>query len=243
MHYFFNKLSVSIVMIFRLLFLLIFISVSSYGAIEQNLPNTQNTDEITPKELLSLLPDDKLLGDPKAPILMIEYASLTCYHCSLFHKKVFPKIKEKYIDTGKMLYVFRHFPLDYRGLKAAMLSHCYEKQEDYFNFNKAVFNAIDSWNYYNFSDLTVLQRIASLSNLKQDAFNQCINDKKMMDKIINDKLLAIDKLGITATPIFIIKLNDDKYYVENSKIKHEGYKELKYFTNVINELYGKAIVK
>lgn len=94
MHKFFNKLSISIVMIFRLLFLLIFISVSSYAAIEQNLPNTQKTDEITSKELLSLLPDDKLLGDPKAPILMIEYASLTCYHCSLFIRKFFLKSKK-----------------------------------------------------------------------------------------------------------------------------------------------------
>lgn len=106
-----------------------------------------------------------------------------------------------------------------------------------------MFNAIDSWNYSNFSDLTILQKIAALSNLKQDAFNQCINDKKMMDKIINDKSLAINKLDITATPIFFIKLNDDKSYVDHSKIKHEGYRELEYFANVIDELYGKAIVK
>jgi protein-disulfide isomerase len=63
-----------------------------------------------------------------------------------------------------MLYIFRHFPLDYSGLKAAMLSYCYEKEEDYLNFNKAVFNSIDSWNYSDLSDLTVLQRIAALSN-------------------------------------------------------------------------------
>ncbi|MDE5067417.1 DsbA family protein [Wolbachia endosymbiont of Drosophila leontia] len=234
-------------MIFRLLFLLIFISVNSYAVVKQDLSDNQyiqkKPNEITSNELLSPLPNDKLLGDPKAPILMIEYASLTCYHCSLFHRNVFPKIKEKYIDTGKMLYIFRHFPLDYRGLKAAMLSHCYEKQEDYFNFNKAVFNSIDSWDYYNLSDLTLLQRIAALSNLKQDAFNQCINDKKIMDKIVNDKSLAINKLGITATPIFFIKLNDDKSYIEHNKVKHGGYKELKYFTNVIDKLYGKAIVK
>lgn len=242
--YFFSKLSVCIVMIFRLLFLLILMSVNSYAVVKSSNQYIQKKpNEITSNELLSPLPDDKLLGDPKAPILMIEYASLTCYHCSLFHRNVFPKIKEKYIDTGKMLYIFRHFPLDYRGLKAAMLSHCYEKQEDYFNFNKAVFNSIDSWNYYNLSDLTLLQRIAALSNLKQDAFNQCINDKKIMDKIINDKSLAINKLGITATPIFFIKLNDGKSYIEHNKVKHEGYKELKYFTNVIDELYGKAIVK
>ncbi|NSM56205.1 DsbA family protein [Wolbachia endosymbiont of Atemnus politus] len=230
-------------MIFRLLLLLIFISVSSYAVVKHDLSNTQKTDEITPKELLSPLSDDKLLGDPKAPILMIEYASLTCYHCSLFHKEVFPKIKERYIDTGKMLYVFRHFPMDYRGLKAAMLSYCYEKEEDYFNFNKAVFNSIDSWNYYNLSDLTVLQKVAALSNLKQDTFNQCIDDKKVMDKVINDKSLAINKLSITGTPIFFIKPNNNKSYVEHNKIKHEGYKTLKYLTNVIDELYEKAIVK
>ncbi|WP_395463332.1 thioredoxin domain-containing protein [Wolbachia endosymbiont of Cantharis cryptica] len=225
--------------------LLIFISVDSYAVVKEDLSNNQHsqkTDEITPRELLSPLPDDKLLGDPKAPILMIEYASLTCYHCSLFHKKVFPEIKKKYIDTGKMLYIFRHFPLDYRGLKAAMLSYCYEKEEDYFNFNKAVFNSIDSWNYSNLSDLTVLQRVAALSNLKQETFNQCIDEEKnkeVFNKIINDKSLAINKLGIMATPIFFIKLNNDKPYAEYNKIKHEGYRTLEYFTNVIDELYEK----
>ncbi len=233
-------------MIFRLLFLLVFISVNSYAVIKQDLSNNQyiqKINEITPKELLSPLPDDKLLGDSKAPILMIEYASLTCYHCSLFHREVFPEIKKKYIDTGKMLYIFRHFPLDYRGLKAAMLSCCYEKQEDYFNFNKAVFNSIDSWNYSNLSDLTVLQKVAALSNLKQDTFNRCINDKEVMDKIINDKSLAINKLGVMATPIFFIKLNNDRSYIEPNKIRHEGYKAQEYFTNVIDRLYEKAIVK
>ncbi|MDM8335226.1 thioredoxin domain-containing protein [Wolbachia pipientis] len=234
-------------MTFRLLLLLIFISFNSYAVVEQDSSNnqyTQKIDEITLKELLSPLPDDKLLGDPQAPILMIEYASLTCYHCSLFHKEVFPKIKKKYIDTGKMLYIFRHFPLDYRGLKAAMLSYCYEKEEDYFNFNKAVFNSIDSWSYSNLSDLTVLQKIALLSNLTKEKFEHCISEKKnkeVFDKIINDKSLAINKLGIMATPIFFIKLNNGELYAEHNKIKHEGYRTLEYFTNVIDKLYMKKL--
>ncbi|MGL9733189.1 MAG: thioredoxin domain-containing protein [Wolbachia sp.] len=236
-------------MIFRLLLLLIFISINSHAFIKQNLSNNQyirKIGEITVEEVLSPLYDDKSLGNPKAPILMIEYASLTCYHCSLFHKEVFPSIKKKYIDTGKMLYIFRHFPLDYRGLKAAMLSYCYEKEEDYFNFNKAVFNSIDSWNYSDLSDLTILQKIAGLSNLKQDLFNQCIDEKKnkeVFNKIINDKSLAINKLGIMATPIFFIKLSKDKSYTEHNKIKHEGYKTLEYFTNLIDKLYEKVIAK
>ncbi|MCV3769826.1 MAG: DsbA family protein, partial [Wolbachia pipientis] len=89
-------------MILRLLFILIFMSVNSYAVIKQDLVyngqyTTQNIGEITPKELLLPLSDDKLLGDPEAPILMIEYASLTCYHCYLFHKEVFPEVKKKYI--------------------------------------------------------------------------------------------------------------------------------------------------
>ncbi|MDD9331088.1 MAG: thioredoxin domain-containing protein [Wolbachia sp.] len=234
-------------MVFRLLFFLIFVSVSSYATVKRDLPNDQNiqknSNEITQEELLSPLPDDKYLGDLKAPILMIEYASLTCYHCSLFHKDIFPKIKKKYIDTGRMLYIFRHFPLDYRALKAAMLSNCYEKQEDYFNFNKAVFGSIDSWNYSNLSDLTLLQKIAALSNLKQDTFNQCIDNKKIMDKIINDKSLAINKLGIMATPIFFIKFNNNKSYIDYNEIKHEGHRKLEYFINVIDRLYEKATVE
>lgn len=223
-------------MIFRLLslLLLLFVGVVTHAGQEKN-------EQAPGKELLSLLPDDKFLGDVKAPILMVEYASLTCYHCSLFHKDVLPGIKKKYIDTGKVLYIFRHFPLDYRALKAAMLSYCYTKQEDYFNFNKAVFDSIDSWNYRDASDLSLLQKIASLSNLKQDMFNQCIDDKKVMDKIIDDKLTAVNELGVMASPIFFIKLNDNKLYNEDySAYKHEGYKKLEYFIDVIDQLYKKA---
>jgi len=220
-------------MILRLLFLLLFVSIGSYA--------TANQKEAEQKELLSLLPDDKFLGDVKAPILMIEYASLTCYHCSLFHRDVLPQIKKKYIDTGKVLYVFRHFPLDYRALKAATLSYCYTQQEDYFNFNKAVFNSIDSWNYSDQNDLTVLYKVAKLSNLKEDMFNQCIDDKEIMNKVFNNKLLAINKLGVTASPIFFIKFNNNKQCMEPDECKHEGYKKLKYFADVIDQLYKKVM--
>ncbi|WFW29570.1 MAG: DsbA family protein [Wolbachia endosymbiont of Menacanthus eurysternus] len=241
-------------MFFKLSILLIsiFISANSYTDIKkEDLSKKQCTqeviEEITTEKLLSPLPDDKLLGNLEAPILMIEYASLTCYHCSLFHRDVFPAIKKKYIDTGKILYIYRHFPLDYRGLKAAMLSFCYKNEEDYFNFNKAVFNSIDLWNYSDLSDLTVLQKIASLSNLKHDIFNRCIDEEKnkeVFNKIINDKSLAINKLGVTATPMFFIKFNNNLYAdtnIEHDKIKHEGYRTLEYFTDIIDRLYEKTV--
>ncbi|MDN5247553.1 MAG: thioredoxin domain-containing protein [Wolbachia endosymbiont of Tyrophagus putrescentiae] len=222
-------------MFLRILLLLVFFSMSSYA-------QTQ-VKEVTTQELLSLLPDDKFLGDVNAPVIVIEYAALTCYYCSLFHKNILPQIKSEYIDKGKVLYVFRHFPLDYRALKSAMLGRCYTRQEDYFNFIRAVFDSIDAWNYSNASDLSLLQKIAALSNLKKDTFDRCIDDKVAMDKIVNDKFLAINKLGVEASPVFFIKLNKSKSNVEPSECKHEGYRKFDYFADVIDALCKQAAVK
>ncbi len=220
----------------RLLFLLVFtlISAASYSN-QQHLNNEQEF-------LISLLQDDKFIGNINAPIIMVEYASLSCYHCSLFHKNVFPKLKELYIDTGKMLYIFRHFPLDYLALKAAMLSHCYEKQEDYFAFNKAVFYSIDLWNY-NASDLTILENITKVSNMSKLTFNQCIDNEKNMNKIIEIKSIAIEKLSVSATPVFFIKHNTKQGHNKDKNIKHEGYHKIEYFIKIIDNLYKKATIK
>ncbi|WP_253300062.1 thioredoxin domain-containing protein [Wolbachia endosymbiont of Chironomus riparius] len=224
-------------MIFRVLLLLFFISINSYANVNQAKSN-----EITQEELLSLLPTDKFLGDIKAPVLMIEYASLTCYYCSLFHKNVFPEIKQKYIDTGKVLYIFRHFPFDHCALKSVMLSYCYPKQEDFFNFNNAVFDLIDSWNYSNLDDCGVLKSVALISNIKEELYYQCTSTKNnpIIDRIIFDKSLAINKLGVSGSPAFFIKPNDDKLYLRVSEYKHEGYKKFKYFSEIIDELHKKA---
>lgn len=227
-------------MIFRILLLFIFISINTCAFANQE---GNNTRKLSSKELLSILPDDKLLGNREAPILMLEYASLTCYHCSDFHINVFPKIKKNYIDTGKVLYIFRHFPLDYRALKGAMISHCYDEQEGYYKFNKAVFSAIESWSHYNSHDLTMLRNIAKLGNLKPELYDRCINDKDIMDKIINDKSLAINELKINATPVFFIRLNDGSDIEGYNKIKHEGYKKHEYFADVINRLLKQTEVK
>ncbi|UWI83331.1 DsbA family protein [Wolbachia endosymbiont of Howardula sp.] len=193
-------------------------------------------------DVLSLLVDDRFLGDLQAPIIMIEYSSLTCYHCALFHKDVFPKIKAKYIDTGKMLYIFRHFPLDYRGLQAAMLSTCYDNHEDYFRFNKDFFELSSNWNFNNLSDLAMLQNIAELNDLSTEMLNQCMNNITILNKIVNNKAIAINKLGITATPIFFIKLNQHSPDINLNDIRHEGSKKIEYFMDIIDTLYVKTIV-
>ena len=69
--------------------------------------------------LLAVLPTDHVLGDPKAPVTIVEYASLTCSHCAHFHIQILPEIKKKWIDTGKVKLVYRDFPLDQVAVKAA----------------------------------------------------------------------------------------------------------------------------
>ena len=64
------------------------------------------------------------IGDPNAPVTIIEFASLTCPHCAAFHVNTLPELEKRYIDTGKVRLVLRDFPLDQMALKASVIAHC-----------------------------------------------------------------------------------------------------------------------
>jgi hypothetical protein len=83
-------------------------------------------------------PSEQTLGDPDAPVTIIEYASLTCPHCAQFHNEVLPDLKERYIETGKVQLIYRDFPLDERALMAAALAHC-AGPDRYFGFLDVLF--------------------------------------------------------------------------------------------------------
>jgi protein-disulfide isomerase len=235
------------VVILRILPLLIFTCMSLYtvqAQIEQegdtNDQQKVTQQEVTAQELLSLLPDDRFLGDPKAPVILIEYFSPDCYYCAIFHKNELAQIRKKYIDTGKLLYVFRSFPQGRFALKTTMLSNCYTETKDYFSFISAVFDSIVSSHYFNNPDeLALLRKIAALSNLTEDMFNKCITDEAMVDKIINNKFLALNKLGVTGSPTFFIKMNNN-VQIKPELCRHQGHKGLKYFSSIIDKLYVQA---
>ena len=67
---------------------------------------------------------DRILGQDDAPITLYEYSSLTCPHCAAFHTDILPKLKEDFIDTGKMRFILRDFPLDPLSLAGAMMARC-----------------------------------------------------------------------------------------------------------------------
>ncbi len=81
---------------------------------------------------------DRVLGKDDAPVAIVEYASMTCPHCAMFHEKTYPELKKRYIDTGKVRFIFREFPLDPLAAGAAMLARCAPK-EQYFPLIETLF--------------------------------------------------------------------------------------------------------
>lgn len=151
--------------------------------------------------------EDRVLGKADAPITIVEYASLTCPHCRHFDEEVLPKLKAKWIDTGKAKLVFRDYPLDEPALRAAMVARC-APPERYFGFIDAIFAGQDQWAVA--SDYkAALARIALLGGIGKEKFTACIDDKAIENKVIASRLVATQQLNVNSTPTFFI--NGSKY--------------------------------
>ena len=147
--------------------------------------------------------DERVLGDPGAPITVIEYSSLTCSHCANFHIQTLPEIKKNYIDTGKVRLVYRHFPFDQPALMAAALAACTGDARLFFNFLNALFDAQDSW-ARSADPLATLTNIGRLGGLKPDAIAACFNDSVLLDRILASRVEGTAEFDIDSTPTFII---------------------------------------
>jgi protein-disulfide isomerase len=148
---------------------------------------------------------DLWLGDPKAPVTIVEYASLTCSHCAHFTIRTLPKLKSDYIDKGKVRYTLREFPLDPLAAAAAMLARCSgDKREAVVEL---LFQTQKTWAYSKkpLEDLTATLRQTGMG---QSAFEACLNDEALFKKIDAVRQQGA-KFGITATPTFFV--NGDKH--------------------------------
>jgi protein-disulfide isomerase len=149
---------------------------------------------------------DLWLGDPKAPVTIIEYASMTCGHCAQFAIESFPILKSKFIDTGKVRYTLREFPLDPLAAAAAMLARCSgDKREA---MVALLFQTQKDWAFVN-NPLDALRNTVKQTGIGPTAFDACLNDQAMFQKINEIRDTAAKKLGINATPTFFI--NGDKH--------------------------------
>jgi protein-disulfide isomerase len=148
---------------------------------------------------------DLWLGDPKAPVTMIEYASMTCSHCADFNVRTFPLLKANYIDKGKVRFVLREFPLDPLAAAAAMLARCSgDKREA---MVELMFQQQKNWAFIN-NPLDGLRNLVKQTGMGPTAFDTCLNDQGLFDKVNAIRDTAAQKFGVSATPTFFV--NGDK---------------------------------
>ena len=147
---------------------------------------------------------DMALGPATSPVTITEYASMTCGHCANFHETVFPKIKSEYIDSGKIRWVFREFPLDIKAAAGSMLARCIAKDDagKYFAVIDMLFKQQTDWVSKNTTE--TLMRIGKQAGLSQQAVEDCLKDQALLDKIAADQKFASEVLKVSSTPSFFI---------------------------------------
>ncbi len=176
------------------------------------------------EQLLKLRNSELFLGDAKAPVTVIEYASLSCPHCAMFYREAFEKIKTEYIETGKVKFVYRDFPLNQQALVAAMVADCraHDEQENraekYYGLIKALFKTQDSW-AFDPKYTEKLESIAKLDGMSSDRFKSCIEDQKMQAKVLQLRMEAAKSLQIHSTPTFFVNDEISEGYVDYLTLK------------------------
>ncbi|HTT96532.1 MAG TPA: DsbA family protein [Rhizomicrobium sp.] len=154
--------------------------------------------------------DDHTMGSPKAKVTVIEYAALTCPHCAHFNETVFPQLKQQYIDTGKIYYVFRVFPLHPSDGAAEAMAECLPKDQ-YFQFTDLLFRNQQDWDWeYHTTDATPfdihggLVKMGRIAGMTPDQVDKCIADKAVQDHVNKVAQDAQTKYNISQTPTFVI---------------------------------------
>ena len=158
-----------------------------------------NADDVTKPQPLP----DMALGAADAKVTVVEYAAPTCPHCAAFNMDVFPRIKSEYIDTGKVRYVFREFPLNIKDLACSMVTRriAGDDSAKYFAIVDIMFRQQDRLVEKTSDTLRLIGRQAGLS---AQAVEDCLKDQAMQDKISIGQKYAEDVLKVEGTPTFFI---------------------------------------
>jgi len=164
------------------------------GTWEQGSAQAQ---DVSPAELMKPGPlGEMVLGDDKAPVTIIEYASMTCPHCANFHATTYPELKKRYIDTGKVRFIFREFPLDQLAAAGFMLARCSAQDvkaavpglditkvaaQRYYAMIETLFAQQKDWVVQR--PLQPLLNIAKQAGFSEQSFNECLKNQTVLDGI------------------------------------------------------------
>lgn len=145
---------------------------------------------------------DKILGDENAPVTIVEYASMTCGHCANFHSRTYPDLKKDYIETGKVRFIFREFPLDPVAAAAFMLARC-APQEKYFDIVDIMFEQQRAWAFTDNPYQSLLD-FSKQIGFTQESFEECLTNQGLLDAVNAVRERGANEFGVNSTPTFFI---------------------------------------
>lgn len=145
---------------------------------------------------------ERVLGRPEAPVTIVEHSSLGCPHCASFHRETLPKIKEKYIDTGKVKLVFADFPLGGLALAASMVSRCAPK-DGFFGMIELFFREQERWSRAR-EPMKEIERIARFGGLSEKDVKACLDTQPLLAAIRERAERATREMKVESTPTFFV---------------------------------------
>ena len=146
---------------------------------------------------------DIAIGSAKAPVTITEYASMSCPHCAAFGENVFPMLRTRYIDTGKVRFVFREFPLDITAAASSMLARCIGKDdpEKYLAVVETLFKQLERLMA---QTKDTLKFVGKLNGMSEQEVETCERDQALLDKLAADQRFAFETLKVNSTPTFFV---------------------------------------
>ena len=200
-------------MLSRVLILTFFISFFSF--------NLKSGDH----SILIQKDDDFFIGNPEAPVTIIAYESMSCSHCADFHNNTLDSIKAEYIDTGKVLFIFRDFPFNYPALAGSMILRCVPEDVRY-DYMNGLYKLQNSWvNRDHSKTRSELYKIMQSGGMQQEDFDACLSNVDLENQLLEGVMEAQREYKIGSTPSFIV-----------NGVLYSGNKNIKEFRQIIDKI-------
>ena len=198
--------------------------------LESKILKSQQTDEQAKVQPITVsIDDDPVRGNQDAPITIVEFSDFQCPFCARFQIQTLPLILEQYVETGKVKFVYRDFPIQNshpNAMPAAAASECAHEQNKYWEYHDILFENQGVWNKVEItSAITVFKEFAIELDLNQDQFNNCLDSGKYIEEINND-LKDGRNYGITGTPGFFIGNEETGFVKLNGAQPFEAFKSI-----------------
>jgi len=183
----------------------------------QTQQSTQSPLSTNPQSVIPVsLDDDPIKGDLNAPITIVEFSDFQCPFCARFHSTVFPQLEANYIDTGKVKFVYRDFPIQGihpNAVAASLASECADEQGMFWEYHDLVFENQNKWQSLSGRIVVdTFEQYALELGLGTSDFNTCFESAKYIDEVTKDFQDGVS-YGVTGTPGFFVG-NDELGYVK-----------------------------